>query len=97
MDIKNLLLRKKKELSSNSTGGDERKRPHETSSFDDLIAKAANNGEVFEEALKPDDCVAISCNCMKNLEKEINELFQITSSGKDSQNKGKPQLNNLNS
>ena len=52
---------------------------------------------MFEEALKSDDCVAISCNCMKNLKKEINELFQITSRGKDSQNKGKPQLNNLNS
>ena len=48
----NLLLRKKRELSSNSTDDYEKKRPREASSFDDSIAKAANNGEVFEEALK---------------------------------------------
>ena len=59
MDIKNFLLRRERQLSSNSTDGDDRKRPRETSSFDDSISKAANNGEVFEEALKSDDCVAI--------------------------------------
>ena len=36
-----------------------RKRPHKASGFDDSIAKADNNGEVFKEALKSDDCVAI--------------------------------------
>ena len=96
MDIKNFLLRKKRELSSNSTDGDDRKRPRETSSFDDAISKAANNGEVFKEGLKSDDCVAILCNCMKNLEEKMNELFQITSSAKDSQIKGKLQLKDLN-
>ena len=72
MDIKNLLLRKKRELSSNSTDGNDRKRPRETSGFDDSISKTPNNGEVFEEALKSDDCVAILCNCMKNLEEKLN-------------------------
>ena len=33
---------------------------------------------MFEEALKSDDCVVILCNCMKNLEEKMNELFQIT-------------------
>ena len=88
MDIKNFLLRKKRELSSNSTDGDDRKRPREASSFDDSSSKAANNGEGFEEALESDDCVAILCNCMKNLEKKMNESFRITSSAKDSQIKG---------
>ena len=95
MDIKNFLLRKKGELSSNSTDGDDRKRPREASSFDDSISKVANNGEVFEEALKSDDCVAILCNCMKNLEQKMNELFQITSNVKDSQIKGELQLKDL--
>ena len=58
---------------------------HGASSFDHSVAKAANNGEVFEEALKSGDCIAILCNCMKNLEEKMNELFQITSSAKDSQ------------
>ena len=62
----NLLLRKKRELSSNSTDDYEKKRPREASSFDDSIAKAANNGEVFEEALKWDYCFVSLCNCMKN-------------------------------
>ena len=48
----NLLLRKKRELSRNSTDDYERKRPREASSFDDSISKAAINGEVYEEALK---------------------------------------------
>ena len=52
MDIMNLLLRKKRELSRNSTDDYERKRPREASSFDDSISKAAINGEVYEEALK---------------------------------------------
>ena len=89
MDIKNFLLRKKRELSRKSRDGDDRKRPSEKSSFDDSISKAANNGEVLEEALK-------SCNCMINLEEKINELFQINSSAKDSQLKGELQLKDMN-
>ena len=42
MYINNFLLRKKRELSSNSTDGDNRKRPREVSSFDDFISKAVN-------------------------------------------------------
>ena len=96
MDIKNFLFRKKRELSGNSTDGGDRKRPLEASSFDDSISKAANNGEVFEEALKSDDCVVILCNYMKNLEEKMNELFQITSSAKDNQIRGELQLKDLN-
>ena len=72
MDKKNFLLRKKTELNSNSTDSYDRKRPRESSSFHDSISKAANNGEVFEEALKLDDCVAVLWDCMKNLEEKMN-------------------------
>ena len=75
MDIKNFLLRKRRELSSNSTDGDEQKRPRKASSFNHLIAKGANNGEVFDEALKSGDCVAILCKCMKNLDEKVNEFI----------------------
>ena len=51
---------------------------------------------MFKEAFKSDDWVEILCNCMKNLEKEMNELFQITSSAKYSQIKDKLQLKDLN-
>ena len=95
MDIKNFLLRKKR-VKQQLTDGDDRKIQHEASSFDDSISKAANNGEVFEKALKSDGCVAILCNCMKNLEGETNDLLQITSSAKGNQIKGKLQLKDLN-
>ena len=86
MDIKNFLLTMKRQLSSNSTDGDDRKKPCEASGFDDSIFKAANNGEVPDEAIKSDDYVAILCNCMKNLEEKMNELLQITSSAKENCN-----------
>ena len=74
MDRQNFLLWKKKKSSRNPTDGDYGKRPRETCSFDDSISKAANNGEFFEDkTLKLDDCVAILCNCMKNLANKINE------------------------
>ena len=96
MYINNFLIRKNRELCSKWIGDDERTRPCEASSFDDSIPKAANNGKVFKEAFKSDDWVEILCNCMKNLEKEMNELFQITSSAKYSQIKDKLQLKDLN-
>ena len=86
MDINNFLVRKKRELGSNSTDGDERKRPRKASSFD---------GEVFEEALNSDNCVAILCNCVTNLEEKINKLFQITYCVKDSQIRGELHLKYL--
>ena len=46
MNIKNFLVRKKRERSINSMDGDENKRPCKASSYDDSIAKAAKNGEV---------------------------------------------------
>ena len=75
--------------------GDNRKRPREASSFDDSTSKAANNEEMLKEALKSDDCVAILRKRMKNLEEKMYELFQITSSTKDSQIKGQLQLNDF--
>ena len=51
---------------------------------------------MFKEALKSDDCVAILCNCMKDLEEKINELFQIISSAKDNQVQDELQLKDLN-
>lgn len=59
MDIRNFLIRKRRELSSNTADGDQRRRQRMASSFHDLIAKATNNGKVLEEALKSGDCVAI--------------------------------------
>ena len=87
----NLLLRKKGELSSNSTDDFEGKRPLEAPSFDDSIAKAANNGvwrkKVFEKALKS----FFFCDFMQLYEKfgiKNEWIVSITPSAKDSQIKG---------
>ena len=47
---------------------------------------------MFKEALKSDDFVAILRNYMKSLEDKMKELFEITSSAKNSQIKGELQL-----
>ena len=72
--MNNYLLRKKR-VKQQLNDGDDRKRQREESSFDDSISKTANNREVFKEALKSDDCIAILCSCITNLEEKMNELF----------------------
>ena len=47
---------------------------------------------MLKEALKSDDFVAILRNYMKSLEDKMKELFEITSSAKNSQIKGELQL-----
>ena len=48
--------------------------------------------KLFKEVLKSEHYFAILCNCIKNLEEKINELFQITPSVKDGEIKGELQL-----
>ena len=48
---------------------------------------------MFKEALESHECVAILCNCMKNLIVKLNELFHITLY---SQIKSELQLKSLN-
>ena len=51
---------------------------------------------MFKEPLKSDDFVAILRNYMKSLEDKMKELFEITSSAKDSYIKGELQLKDFN-
>ena len=90
MDIKNFSVRKKCGRSINSMDGDEKKRPRKASSFNDSIAKAANNGEV-QRSIK---IRWLYWDFMKLYEKfGRDELFQITSSTTDSQIKLQLKLN----
>ena len=80
-------------MSSNSSDEDESKRPREPS-LDDSAANVANT-DVSTESLNSEDCVAIIYSCMKKLEKEIKEFSRCVKKRKDSQIKGKRQLNFL--
>ena len=75
MDITKLFDQKKRELSSQSVDGDDSKRPREESNSS--TNTPTSPGEVFEESLKPGDCVKILVNCMQNIEKQVKELFLL--------------------
>ena len=54
-----IFFKKKRDLSDQSQGGDERKRVKEKNSSDDT--------DLFGEGLESADCKAILFNCLKNL------------------------------
>ena len=69
MDITEFFYRKKRELSSQSLDGDDFKRPREKSN--NSTRTLTYPDDVFEEILKPGDCVKILVNCMQNIEKLV--------------------------
>ena len=73
MEITKIFGKKKPDLSNKSNHRDDSKRPRE-SSLNDCIAA---NTDVFTEALKSEDCVAILYTCMKKLEEEMKKVPQM--------------------
>ena len=51
--------------------------------------------EVFKESLKPSDCVSILFSCIKNVEKQITQIFENTKEMKEGQIKREKQLAEL--
>ena len=72
---------KKRDLSDQSQGGDERKKG---SSTDDT--------DVFGDGLESADCKAILFNCLKNLDGKVKEIFDLVNTTNESQIKGEQQL-----
>ena len=60
------IIQKKRDLSDQSQGGDERKKVKEGSS-----ATSTDDTDVFGERLESADCKAILFNCLKNLEVKV--------------------------
>ena len=52
-------------------------------------------GDVFEERLKSGDCVQILVNCMRNIEKQLKELFLLAEEIKEKYIKGESNLSEL--
>ena len=79
--------KKKRDLSDQSQGGDERKKVKEGSS-----ASSTDDTDVFGDGLESADCKAILFNCLKNLEVKVKAIFDLTNTTNESQIKGEQQL-----
>ena len=80
MDITKFFNPRKRELSIQSADGDNSKRPRKENN--NSTSTTTSPADVFEESLKSGDCVKILVNCMQNIEKEVKELFLLSSNVK---------------
>ena len=92
MDIPKFFAQKR-DLSDQSNNGDEPKLLHEESS-----ASSSSPDSLFhvvQESLKSPDCMKILLNCLKNLNKQVKELFILAQSNNEKHIKGEKQLLDL--
>ena len=92
MDISKFFA-KKRDLSDQSSNGDEPKRLREESSASNSSPDSPS--DVFQESLKSPDFMKILLNCFKNLDKQVKELYVLAQSNNKKHIKGKKQLLNL--
>ena len=81
---------KKRELSNNSNDGEASKKPREGS-----LNTSTSSGipdDLFTESLKDSECVTILLNCIKEVEKQITQIFDNTNELKAKQIKGESHL-----
>ena len=85
---------KKRDLSDQSKEGNSRDEPknimQEKSSIESL---SEISDDVFARSLKSPACVKILFNCLRNVEKQMNEIFVLAKSTQEQQIKGERQLN----
>ena len=76
------------DLSDDSkTDDDDSKKPRDGSS-----GSYTEETDVFEEGVESADCRKVLFNCLKNLERKMNDLYMLTNSNKEMQIKGDKQL-----
>ena len=92
MDISNFFA-KRRDLSDQSNDGDETKRLCEEISASSSSPNSPS--DVFQETLKPSDCMKILLNCFKNLDKQVKELYILAVSSNKKHIKDEKQLLNL--
>ena len=85
--IRKYFSKKKRDLSDQSQGGDERKKVKEGSS-----GSSADDTDVFGDGLESANCKALLFNCLKNLEGKVREIFDLANTTNESQIKGEQQL-----
>ena len=97
MDIANFFVvksSKKRFLSSEqSETGDEPKKQKEGSRNESSTSTLDN---VFAKGLKNPDCVLILANCLRSLEQQVKETFDLAKKSSESQIKGELALQDVN-
>ena len=93
--IKSYFEREKRDLSDKLTNEEERKKFRETSLDLSLRKEKSDDIDVFVEGIESPRCKSIVYDCLKNLELKVNEIFELSSSTKDAQNKGAKQLEDV--
>ena len=64
----------------------ERQRDRERERESSLkISLSKSGADIFEEGIEFPRCAAILYSCLQNLEKEVNEIFELSSSTKEAQ------------
>ena len=84
---------KKRDLSDKSNDGDERKKAKE-SNLD--LSLNQDDTDVFAEGIDSPRCVSILYDCLKNLDKKVNEIHLLSTTANDAQIKGTQQLKEVN-
>ena len=78
MDTTEPFSSKKIDLSKNSNTEEDTKRQREESLSESPNVSMSDTpktpGDVFEESLKPEDCVKILLSYLRNLEKEVKDI-----------------------
>ena len=91
--IKSFFDRQKRDLSDKSNEDDERKKVRESSSNTSL---SKDDTDVFEERIESPRCAGILHSCLRNLEKKVNKIFELSSSTKEAQIKGARHMEEVN-
>ena len=88
--IKSYFEHKKGYLSDKSTNEEERKKAREQFGF--IIKETIDDTDVIAEGIESPHCASILYDCLKNLESNVNEIYELSFSIKDAQIKGAKQL-----
>ena len=76
---------KKRDLSDQSSNGEEPKNARESSLNDSSVSL----DDIFTEGMKSPECLHILVNCMKNIEAKIKEIWDMNQVTQDNQIQGK--------
>ena len=83
----------KRDLSDESNDGDERKKTKE-SNFD--LSLNHDHTDVFAEGIDSSRCGSILYDCLKDLDKKVDEIHLLSTITNDAQIKGTQQLKEVN-
>ena len=61
-----------------------------------IISLSKDDTDIFEEGIDSPLYAGILYNCLQNLEKKLNEIFELSSSTKESQIKGDRHMEEIN-